>query len=247
MILTRLLGDLLRRRSATGDTRAGTSQPGPGNPLAEYYFNNVGRQINKWHHYFEIYHRHFAEFRGRAPVVVEIGVWQGGSLQMWRDYFGPGARIVGIDLDPRCRQFEDESTTILIGDQADRRFLAEVRERVPHIDILIDDGGHRMTQQIATFEELYPHIQPNGIYLCEDIHTSLLADWGGGYRREGTFLEYSKALVDQLSGWYSKDPGLVVGNLTRTTFALHFYDSVLVMEKRPIGTPQVSTTGTPSF
>jgi hypothetical protein len=226
---------------------AEASQPDPGNPLAEYYFSNTGRQINKWHHYFEIYHRHFAAFRGRAPVVVEIGVQHGGSLQMWRDYFGPGARIVGIDVDPRCKQFEDESTTILIGDQADRRFLAEVRERVPHIDILIDDGGHTMTQQIATFEELYPHIQPNGIYLCEDIHTSLLPDWGGGYRREGTFLEYSKALVDQLYGWYSTEPGLVVGDLTRTTFALHFYDSVLVMEKRPISTPQVSTTGTPSF
>ena len=95
--------------------------------------------MHKWHHYFEIYHRHFEPFRGRSPVVVEIGVFHGGSLQMWRHYFGPGAHIVGIDVDPRCRQFEDESTTILIGDQADRRFLAEVRERVPHIDILIDE------------------------------------------------------------------------------------------------------------
>lgn len=232
-----MLGNLFGQRSAAE----------PVNPLAEYYFNNFGRQINKWHHYFEIYHRHFAAFRGRSPVVVEIGISQGGSLQMWHDYFGPGARIVGIDVQPRCRQFEDESTTILIGDQADRGFLAEVRRRVPHIDILIDDGGHEMDQQIVTFEELYPHVQPNGIYLCEDMHTSLMPDWGGGYRREGTFLEYSKALIDHLYGWYSKDPGLVVDALTRSTFALHFYDSVLVMEKRLIDTPQVSTTGTRSF
>jgi hypothetical protein len=218
------------------------------NPISEYFFNNPGRLIHKWHHYFEIYHRHFARFRGRSPVMVEIGVFHGGSLQMWRDYFGPGARIVGIDIDPRCRRFEDESTTILIGDQSDRRFLAEVRERLPQIDILIDDGGHTMTQQIATFDELYPHIQPEGIYLCEDIHTSLMEEYGGGYRREGTFLEYSKALVDRLYGWHSREPNrLTVDNMTRTTFALHFYDSVLVMEKRPMKPPQNTMTGTPSF
>ncbi len=218
------------------------------NPISEYFFNNRGRLIHKWHHYFEIYHRHFARFRGRSPVLVEIGVFHGGSLQMWRNYFGPGARIIGIDIDPRCRRFEDESTTILIGDQSDRRFLAEVRERLPQIDILIDDGGHTMTQQITTFDELYPHIQPEGIYLCEDIHTSLMEEYGGGYRREGTFLEYSKALVDRLYGWHSREPNrLTADDMTRTTFALHFYDSVLVMEKRPMKPPQSTMTGTPSF
>src|SRR6266705_2645761 len=74
------------------------------NPISEYFFNNRGRLIHKWHHYFEIYHRHFARFRGRSPVIVEIGVFHGGSLQMWRNYFGPGARTIGIDIDPRCRR-----------------------------------------------------------------------------------------------------------------------------------------------
>ncbi len=221
---------------------------GPANPIAEYFFNNPGRLIDKWHHYFEIYHRHFQRFRGRSPVVVEIGVFHGGSLQMWREYFGAGARIVGIDIDPRCRQFEDEATTVLIGDQSDRRFLAEVRERVPHIDILIDDGGHTMVQQIATFEELYPHVRPEGVYLCEDIHTSFWPEYVGGYRREGTFLEYGKALVDRLYGWYSPEPDrLAPDRFTLSTYALHFYDSVLVIEKRPVDAPKTSVTGTPSF
>jgi hypothetical protein len=247
-MLGRLLANLLRSLvSGRGALVPDAVQPHAANPIAEYYFSNSGRLIHKWHHYFEIYHRHFEPFRGRSPVVVEIGVFHGGSLQMWQHYFGRGAHIVGVDVDPRCKQFENESTTILIGDQADRRFLAEVRERVPRIDILIDDGGHTMTQQIATFEELYPHIQPNGIYLCEDIHTSFFPEYGGGYRRDGTFLEHSKGLIDRLYGWYSKDPGLAVDELTRTTFALHFYDSVLVMEKRPIDVPQVSATGKPSF
>ena len=245
-----MLGKLLLTLLRSITTRNGVrpSGTGPANPLSEYFFNNPGRLIHKWHHYFEIYHRHFERFRGRSPTVVEIGVFHGGSLQMWHRYFGPGARIVGIDVDPRCRQFEDEATTILICDQADRRFLAQVRERLPHIDIVIDDGGHRMAEQIATFEELYPHVQPDGVYLCEDIHTSFIPEYGGGYRREGTFLEYAKALIDRLYGWYTREPErLSPDAITLSTFALHFYDSVLVVEKRPIGQPQVSMTGTQSF
>ena len=218
------------------------------NPLAEYFFANPGRLMSKWHHYFEIYHRHLAQFRGRSPVVLEIGVLHGGSLEMWQRYFGPGTRVVGIDVIPECKRLEDEATTILIGDQADRRFLAEVRSRVPHIDIVIDDGGHQMTQQIAAFEELYPHLQPDGVYLCEDMHTSLMPEYCGGYQQQGTFLEFSKALVDRLHAWHSTEPQrLAVDEFTRSTFALHFYDSVLVAEKRPMEPPCSSETGTPSL
>lgn len=225
-----------------------SAPPEPANPLADYFFGNRGRLIQKWHHYFEIYHRHFRPFRGRSPVVLEIGVFHGGSLQMWKKYFGPGARIVGIDIDPRCRQFEEEQISVMTGDQADRVFLAEVRRRLPQVDIVIDDGGHTMAQQITSFEELYPHVQPRGIYLCEDIHTSYRPDYGGGYRRAGTFAEYAKGLVDRLHGWYSCEPELFdVDEMTRSTYALHFYDSVLVVEKRPIDEPQQTLTGKPSF
>jgi hypothetical protein len=226
------LGDLFRKRARR-------------NPLEEYFFNNPGRLIHKWHHYFEIYHRHFERFRGRAPVVVEIGVFHGGSLQMWRDYFGKGAQIVGVDVNPECRMLAGESMTVVIGDQADRRFLAELRGRFPRIDILIDDGGHTMEQQIATFEELYPHVQPNGVYLCEDLHTSYMAEYGGGHLREGTFIERTKGLIDRLHGWYSPAPG--VDDFTRSTFGLHLYDSVMVAEKRPMSPPVHSKTGTPFF
>ena len=229
-------------RSLTGAKREAA------NPLAAYFFANPGRMIQKWHHYFEIYHRHFESFRGQSPVVLEIGVFQGGSLQMWREYFGPGAQIVGIDVDPRCQQFEEAQISVMIGDQADRGFLAEVKRRLPRIDVVIDDGGPQMQQQIVSFEELYPHIQPRGVYLCEDIHTSFVKAYDGGYRRPGTFHEYSKGLVDRLHAWYSEQPETFgVDELTRSTYALHFYDSILVVEKRPVERPQQSVTGRQSF
>ena len=240
-MLSNLFGSMMpAQRAAAARTR--------GNPLAEYFRTNRGRAIHKWHHYFEIYHRHFGRFRDHSPVVLEVGLYHGGSLEMWRHYFGPGAQIVGIDIDPRCREFADEDITVLIGDQADRAFLAQVRERFPRLDIVIDDGGHRMEQQIATFEELFAHVQPYGVYLCEDMHTSLWPEFGGGVRREGTFLEYSKALVDRLYAWYSKEPErLSVGPFTQSTHGIHFYDSVVVIEKRPISQPHHTATGKPAF
>ena len=239
-MLRRLLRDV--RRTILSDSRpldADAPHANEANPLEEYFFNNPGRSMSKWRHYLEIYHRHLAKFRGFSPVAVEIGIGMGGSLQMWRHYFGPGARIVGIDVRPECLDLQDDATTIMIGNQEDGDFLATVRQRFPRIDILIDDGGHTTAQQRTTFEELYPHLQPYGVYLCEDLHTSLWPSWGGGHNKPGTFLEYSKSLVDKLSAWHSEgQPTLPVDQFTQTTHSIHFYDSVVVIEKRPMERPR---------
>jgi cephalosporin hydroxylase len=233
MLLTQVLRDLLGRKVESVGAKAEFE-----NPLTEYFYRNPGRGVYRWHHYLEIFHRHLAKYRGRSPVVVEIGVAYGGSLRMWRDYFGPGTEVVGIDVDPACKQFQEAGMRVLIGDQGNRAFLASVREQVPRIDILIDDGGHRMEQQIATFEELYPHIHADGIYTCEDVHTSFWPEFGGGYRNKDTYLEHMKAFIDHLSSWHSDDPALPVDEFARTTYASHFYDSIVVVEKRKIEPPR---------
>lgn len=218
------------------------------NPLEEYFYANPGRLIHKWHHYFEIYHRHFEPLRGKRIKVVEFGVFHGGSLQMWKKYFGSSAEIIGVDIDPRCKSLDEPQITIEIGDQEDRGFLRSLLTRHGPFDLIIDDGGHQMKQQINTFEELYGGVKDGGIFLAEDLLTSYRPTFGGGCRRPGTFIEYSKALVDKLHAWHSHEPEtFAVDQFTRTTFGLHFYDSVLVIEKRAIKPPMHSKTGIPSF
>jgi len=118
---------------------------------------------------------------------------------------------------------------------------------VPRVDILIDDGGHRMDQQIATFEELFPHISERGIYLCEDLHTSYWKEYDAGYRDPGSFIEYSKRLIDQLNAWHAQqDSELSVDAFTRAAYSMHYYDSVLVIEKQPMQQPRKVYTGEPS-
>jgi hypothetical protein len=213
------------------------------NPLKTYFRANTGRLIHKWVHYFDIYHRHFDRFRGKPVVVLEFGVSQGGSLQMWRQYFGRKAKIYGVDIDPRCAQLGGRRMKVFIGDQEDREFLRAIAEEIGPIDVLIEDGGHTMGQQIATFEELYPHLTPEGVFLIEDVHTSYWARYGGGYRKPGTFMEYAKGLADQLNAWHSKEEGFAVDDFTRTTRSMHFYDSIVVFERGTVVRPHHEKTG----
>lgn len=207
--------------------------------LREYFENKQGRPVHKWLHYFEIYERHFERFRNREVHVLEIGVWQGGSLRMWKEYFGPQARIHGVDIRPECKDLEEDRVKIYIGDQGDRAFLRSLKQQIPRVDILIDDGGHSMTQQIATFEELYPHVAGDGVYLCEDLHTSYWKKHGGGFRNPGSFIEYSKKLIDQLNAWHTPDPNeFEVDDITLSTHSMHYYDSILVLEKRRMQPPE---------
>src|SRR5437016_6128611 len=101
------------------------------NDLEKYFQANTGRLIHKLNHYFEIYDRHFAKFRGTEVHVVEFGVSQGGSLQMWKEYFGPKCRIYGVDINPHCKTMEEDRVQVFIGDQEDRAFLKSLAASIP--------------------------------------------------------------------------------------------------------------------
>ena len=151
------------------------------------------------------------------------------------------------DIDPRCANLAGRRTKIFIGDQEDREFLRSLAAEIGPVDVLIEDGGHTMGQQIATFEKLYTHVSDDGVFLIEDLHTSYWKKYGGGYHRPGTFMEYAKGLTDQLNAWHSREPGLGVDEFTRTTRSMHFYDSIVVFEKGEVAKPHAEKTGTPTI
>lgn len=217
------------------------------NDLKSYFNENNKRLIDKWMHYFDIYDRHFSKYRNQEVVILEIGVSQGGSLQMWKNYFGNKAIIYGIDIDPRCKEFEEENIEIFIGSQSDRQFLNQIKNKIPKVDILIDDGGHTMNQLITSYEELFSHIKEDGVYLAEDLHTCYWLEYGGGHKRNGTFIEYSKNFIDELHAFHSEQSSLNVTDFTKYVNSIHYYDSILVVEKRKREKPYTETSGSPSF
>lgn len=215
--------------------------------LYRYFDDNPGRLIHKWAHYFNIYERHFGIFRNKPIRLIEYGVFHGGSLQMWKHYFGPQAQIIGVDIDPRCAALAEPGIEIVIGDQEDPQTHARLCEKYGDFDIVIDDGGHTMKQQIVTFQGMYPAVKMGGIYLAEDLHTSYFPRWGGGIRQPGTFIEYSKLFIDQLHAWYAASADHQPDLVTTSAYGLHFYDSILVIEKALVTQPVQLISGIPSF
>jgi 23S rRNA U2552 (ribose-2'-O)-methylase RlmE/FtsJ len=213
----------------------------PKNDLEKYLIENKGKKLHKWFHYLEIYDRHFSMFRNRPIKMLEIGVFGGGSMQMWKSYFGSDIKIYGIDINPECKNHEDDNIEIFIGSQADRNFLKDVMDKIGNVDILIDDGSHMVDHQIVTFEELYKYVNPGGIYLCEDLHTSYWPHYGGELNSPNSFIEYSKRIIDKLTSWHYENPPY--NELTRSVHSMHYYDSMLVIEKREMKEPMDCITG----
>lgn len=197
--------------------------PATENPLQEY-FDSVkqGRGIWKWTHYFDIYHRHFKKFVGKTVNVVEVGIYSGGSLEMWKAYFGRECRVYGVDVEAACRVYEGDRTRVFIGDQGDRKFWEEFRAHVPIVDVLIDDGGHLPEQQIVTLEEMLPHLRPDGVYMCEDVH--------GEHNRFSAYVHgLGQALNAKRRG--ETEHHVITSGFQKAISSIHQYPYVTVIEK----------------
>lgn len=207
--------------------------------LHRYFLNNSHKRLHKLLHYFDIYERHFERFRNQPVVMLEIGVFGGGSLAMWKDYLGPQSKIIGLDINPDCKKHEAEGIEVFIGSQDDPQVLAKILEKYPEIDFVIDDGSHQMHHMVASFEFLYSKVSQNGVYLVEDTCCCYWEQFGGGLRQEQTFIEHAKRCIDAIQA----SANLVIGGnakecippteMMRTTHSISFYDSVVVFEKRP--------------
>jgi hypothetical protein len=189
----------------------------------------TGKGIVKWRHYFEIYDRHLAKFVGEPSTLLEIGIYAGGSLDMWREYLGPKSDLYGVDIDPYCTRFVE--ATVFIGDQADRAFWETFRAQTPLLDIIIDDGGHTVEQQLVTLEELLPRLRPGGVYVCEDIHGD-----------DNPFLGYLYGLSRGLFGYDltldEANPERVLSSpatpFQSAIHSVHVYPYAVVIERRGV-------------
>jgi SAM-dependent methyltransferase len=194
------------------------------------FLKHDGRIIDKWKHYFPAYEAHFSRYVNRPLTFLEIGCGEGGSAQMWKRYFGPHARIVSIDINPRCAEFEEDQIAVRIGSQSDLGFLAKVIEEFGTPDVVLDDGSHIMSDVVTTFGFMFPRTAPDGVYMVEDLHTAYWDAYGGGVGRPGTFIELCKTLLDELNADHTGGV-LPPTDFTRATLSMHFYDSVAVFER----------------
>jgi len=215
--------------------------------------------LHIWPVYFEAYHNHWQRFRGKNVVFMEIGVQSGGKIPMLRDYFGPGLTYVGVDINKSTKKFESADWIhIEIGSSEDLAFLATLKEKYPKVDLFLDDGGHTMKQQRTAMKEMFPHVQSNGVYMCEDLSTSWAEEYQGYSNmdsRDSKFLQETMVgLVHRTMDWFQGGwiPGRVMdeGNMENETMKnffgpseswffefyktvkhIHYYNQLVVYEK----------------
>ncbi|MFM8903447.1 MAG: class I SAM-dependent methyltransferase [Actinomycetota bacterium] len=224
----------------------------PSSELSALFFHHNGRVCDKWHHYLPVYDRLFSSFRSQSkdnsPIrFLEIGVWRGGSLEIWRKFFGESAIIHGIDRDERCASLNSSDLPVHVGSQADQSFLLKVVNQMGGLDIVLDDGSHRARHQRKTFDALFPLLSEGGLYVIEDTHTSYWWAYGGGFRKPGTAIELAKSLVDGMHSWYHRFPVKRKMWAKTDVYAVHFFDSIIAIEKKRRTPPVRSNRGVDPF
>lgn len=214
--------------------------------LYDQFVERDDLNVHKWHHYFPIYEQYFGKFRGQAPKMLEIGVYRGGSTRMFADWLGDGTHFTGVDIDPACSGYAvPGKIEIVIGDQADRAFLAKLATENGPWDIVLDDGGHTDNQILTSFELLFPHLKDGGVYLIEDTHAHWMSSLYRDHPQGHNILRLVAELFAEMHRW-SGAPGKIdhwhvppaerpptpAPYFTNHVAAIHLFDSIVVIEKK---------------
>ena len=199
-------------------------------------------------HNYCVKYQKYLPFNQEDPIkLLEIGVFEGNSLLTWSEYF-PNSSIIGIDINPECKQYEKDNIIIEIGSQVDEEFLKEVIEKHGPFDMILDDGSHFQSHMIKSFEILFPHVKNQGIYIVEDTCYSYWPTYEGGLNLPNTSVEYFKKLIDDVNfqGQYSSLPYNVSRredylipsiknnnlNIRIDIESINFLNSIIIINKR---------------
>jgi hypothetical protein len=214
--------------------------------LRQLYDEHTGKVTDKWGLYLDVYDRAFSPFRHRPVSVVEIGVQNGGSLEVWSRYFPAARAIVGCDVNPLCAElrFEDPRISVIVAPANSPEAARAILKLAAPIDIFIDDGSHTTPDIVASFCNYFPFVSPGGVYAIEDLHCAYIPEYEGGIAAPSS-MGFLKLLVDGLHHhvWKAQasfsalaQPFLPPGvtrdaSLVADVASVAFHDSLCVIEK----------------
>jgi hypothetical protein len=195
------------------------------NDLEQIFNEHKGFISHKYINHLYAYDLHCSKLRNTECCIVELGIGHGGSLQIWKKYYGPKAKIFGIDKNDR-NDLNDDQIKTFVANQNNIQSMEEVASQIPPIDLFIDDGSHETPHHINTFNVFFPKLKEDGIYACEDLHTCYREAYNGGYKKSDTFIEFIKNLVDEMNMDQCQLPAYVK--------SLHIYYLLFLLEKGKI-------------
>ncbi|MFT5603784.1 MAG: hypothetical protein ACI9G5_000737 [Paracoccaceae bacterium] len=238
--------------------------------VSELYSEHDGLYSDKWELYLAEYGEIFSEFRNLPVNLLEIGVQNGGSLEIWAKYFQRAKNIVGCDINPDCSglSFADERITFLLGDAFSAGIKQTVLGLAGRYHLVVDDGSHKSGDIVRCFSEYFSHVEPGGLFVAEDLHCSYWEDYEGGLYYPYSSIAFFKRLVDVINsqhwGMELSTADLLRGfneeysleltiELLSEIHSIKFVDSMCVVRKRSnahiglgsriiVGTTEIVTT-----
>lgn len=166
--------------------------------LSELYSTHQGKVSDKWGIYLPTYDRLFSPYRAQPVRLLEVGVQNGGSLEIWSKYFVQAQKLIGCDINPACSalQYEDPRVAIVVGDANTDAAEHQITSHAQQFDIVIDDGSHRSSDIIKTFVRYFPKVVDGGIFVAEDLHCSYWQEFEGGLHDPYSSMSFFKLLAD---------------------------------------------------
>jgi hypothetical protein len=166
--------------------------------LKSLFQSHDGKVSDKWDCYLARYEEKFAPYRDRSVSLLEIGIQNGGSLEVWSKYFLDARALIGCDINSKCGllTFDSPRINVVIGDVNEASVRQEILGRCSSFDIIIDDGSHQSRDIVRTFGHLFPRLNDGGLYVIEDLHCSYWQEFGGGVSFPGSAVNFLKKLAD---------------------------------------------------
>lgn len=169
--------------------------------LEQLYKEHQGKVSDKWSIYLPIYDRLLDSYRGGATRLLEIGIQNGGSLDIWAKFFPNAQNIVGCDINPDCAvlSYDHPCISVVVGDANTDTTQAAILAIAKKFDVIIDDGSHRSSDIIRSFVKYWPHLSDGGVYVAEDLHCSYWEGYEGGLFDPYSSLSFFKRLTDVIN------------------------------------------------
>lgn len=166
--------------------------------LTQLYKDHIGKVSDKWTIYLTEYDRILDSYRDKQVRLLEVGVQNGGSLEIWSKYFPNAVKIIGCDINLDCKKlfYDDPRISVIVGDANSEEIRSDIFKCSPQFDIFIDDGSHTSKDIILSFVKYFELIADNGVYIAEDIHCSYWQEFGGGLFDPLSSISFFKRLAD---------------------------------------------------
>ena len=185
--------------------------------------------------YLDVYYPYFENFKDKNINFLEIGVKDGCSHRLWKEFFKKSI-VYGIDIDPRCKQYEEDRIQIFNGSQGDPNLVHDIVSDGKKFDIILDDGSHINELTIKSFDLLFPHLNSGGLYIIEDLANSYMEDigkhiisWPGMQYNSGVNFSNKRSDIDLLFNKLIENIDMM---RTESNIEwIHFYSRIAIIKK----------------